>query len=277
VFSENTISGNDLGFQISIDNSKFFHNNIINNNVQAACSGLDNIWDNGYPSGGNYWSDYNETDSYSGPYQNETTSDGIGDAPYIIDAGNRDNYPFMSPWVPPPDIEIVSVKASKNVVGQGFSLCMNVTVANLGSEAEGFNMSVFWNTTVVQTQYITLAAGKSATVIFQLNSTGWMKGNHTIWAYAWPVPGEVDTVGNNLTGGWVVIAMIGDITGPVGFPDGKIDVRDVAGICSLYGFKYPDPRYANWDITGPTLGLADGKIDARDVSLVSSRYGQKDP
>jgi hypothetical protein len=72
--------------------------------------------------------------------------------------------------------------------------------------------------------------------------------------------------------------MIGDITGPDGYPDGKIDVRDVAGIASRYGAKPPDARYdVNWDITGRTYGLADGKIDVCDVALVASRYGQKDP
>jgi parallel beta-helix repeat protein len=53
-----------------------------------------NTWDNGYPSGGNYWSDYNSTDLYSGPNQNETGSDGIGDSSYIIDANNTDSYPL---------------------------------------------------------------------------------------------------------------------------------------------------------------------------------------
>jgi hypothetical protein len=72
--------------------------------------------------------------------------------------------------------------------------------------------------------------------------------------------------------------MIGDVTGPTGYPDGKIDARDVAQICSLFGSKPPELRYQpNWDITAPILGLEDGKIDARDVSLVDSRYGQKDP
>jgi hypothetical protein len=53
--------------------------------------------DDGYPSGGNYWSSYNGTDVYSGPYQNETGSDGIGDTSYIINENNRDNYPFVRP------------------------------------------------------------------------------------------------------------------------------------------------------------------------------------
>ena len=55
-------------------------------------------WTNGYPSGGNYWSDYNGTDSYRGPYQNVTGSDGIGDTPYAINATDIDNYPLMNPW-----------------------------------------------------------------------------------------------------------------------------------------------------------------------------------
>jgi len=61
-------------------------------------SGYANIWDDGYPSGGNYWSDYTGADLCNGPYQNETGSDGIGDSPYIIDENNTDSYPLMNPW-----------------------------------------------------------------------------------------------------------------------------------------------------------------------------------
>ena len=41
-----------------------------------------NEWDNGYPSGGNYWSGYSDHDS-------------IGDTAYIVDENNQDNYPLM--------------------------------------------------------------------------------------------------------------------------------------------------------------------------------------
>ena len=54
-----------------------------------------NTWDNGYPSGGNYWSDYTDVDQYSGPSQNITGSDGIWDHPYVIDENNKDNYPIV--------------------------------------------------------------------------------------------------------------------------------------------------------------------------------------
>jgi len=55
-----------------------------------------NVWDDGYPSGGNYWSDYDGLDLYSGLYQNETGSDGIGDNPYIIAENNQDRYSLMT-------------------------------------------------------------------------------------------------------------------------------------------------------------------------------------
>jgi parallel beta-helix repeat protein len=99
--NRNTMTGNKIeknacgiGLSNSLNNA-IYHNNFIRNTHQVSSSGSPNTWDNGYPSGGNYWSDYNGTDLYSGPYQNITGSDGIGDKPYIIDANNTDRYPLM--------------------------------------------------------------------------------------------------------------------------------------------------------------------------------------
>jgi len=84
-------------------NNTIFNNNFINNTIQAYLTCKDelgyeppNKWDNGYPSGGNYWSDYKGQDLYHGPYQNLTGSDGIGDTPYVIDANNTDRFPLMA-------------------------------------------------------------------------------------------------------------------------------------------------------------------------------------
>ncbi len=80
-----------------------FHNNFIDNDRDAFDAG-NNTWDNGYPSGGNYWSDYDEADEgaydgYYGPNQSLPMSDGIGDSPYNISGGsNQDRYPLMEPW-----------------------------------------------------------------------------------------------------------------------------------------------------------------------------------
>lgn len=110
--AENNIYGYSLGIRLSLSSgNRIHHNNFINNSRQASTfNSTLNLWDDGYPSGGNYWSDYTGADLYSGPYQNMTGSDGLGDTPYIIDADNRDRYPLMKPYVedktPPSIIEI---------------------------------------------------------------------------------------------------------------------------------------------------------------------------
>jgi parallel beta-helix repeat protein len=79
--------------------NKFFHNNIINRGKQMdVATGQVNTWDDGYPSGGNYWSDYAGVDEKSGPNQDQLGSDGIGDAPCTIAAENEDRYPLMHPY-----------------------------------------------------------------------------------------------------------------------------------------------------------------------------------
>jgi parallel beta-helix repeat protein len=99
VFSGNVVSENSYGFLIAMSNSKFYHNNIIDNGVQASVYyNLANTWDNGHSSGGNYWSDYAGTDDYRGKAQNKGKADGIGDTPYAIDAQNIDSYPLMQPF-----------------------------------------------------------------------------------------------------------------------------------------------------------------------------------
>jgi len=95
----NNITSNPQGLIItysSYDN-KIFHNNFIGNTAHVYTD-MNSTWDNGYPYGGNYWSNYTGIDLYSGPLQNETGSDGIGDAAHIVSAGNNtDHYPFMAP------------------------------------------------------------------------------------------------------------------------------------------------------------------------------------
>lgn len=85
-------------------NNKFYYNDFINNKKHAVDDST-NIWDNGYPNGGNYWDDYIGEDN---------NNDGIGDVPYIISntiqiwnnnysynisgGNNQDRYPKMIPY-----------------------------------------------------------------------------------------------------------------------------------------------------------------------------------
>jgi len=57
-------------------------------------SGYTNFWDEGYPSGGNYWSDY----EYRYPNAEELDGSGMWNTSYVIDENNQDNYPLMGIW-----------------------------------------------------------------------------------------------------------------------------------------------------------------------------------
>jgi parallel beta-helix repeat protein len=97
---ENNITDNRAGIAfIESSNNFICHNNFVNNTRQVfdgswvyPISLSTNVWDNGFPSGGNYWSNYTDVDN---------NGDGIGDIPYIVYENNQDNYPLMTPHVIP--------------------------------------------------------------------------------------------------------------------------------------------------------------------------------
>jgi len=104
--SNNSIIGNTFDdnnfYDCSIsssDNNIFYYNNFNSNSVHVEGDEGQNTWNALYPSGGNYWKNYSGTDDFSGFYQNETGSDGIGDTPYLVPgADNKDMYPLMEPY-----------------------------------------------------------------------------------------------------------------------------------------------------------------------------------
>jgi parallel beta-helix repeat protein len=128
--SDNTVSGFEIGIGVSVsndfsvvrntvsyneygiyfwgwldernNNNSIHHNYIIHNTIQGFDQKDTNRWDNGYPSGGNCWSDYQGEDIYSGPNQDIPGSDGIGDTPYMIDDDSIDRYPIMESCIPLP-------------------------------------------------------------------------------------------------------------------------------------------------------------------------------
>jgi parallel beta-helix repeat protein len=101
----NNITNNEYGIYMegmNVYDNTFYHNNFINNTNQVYIEETNpNVWDDGYPSGGNYWSDFQDIyplvgDNFSGADQNETGSDGIWDGPYVIDGNNTDRYPLTT-------------------------------------------------------------------------------------------------------------------------------------------------------------------------------------
>jgi parallel beta-helix repeat protein len=114
-FTSNSFEG--VGLYRSVDVS-VHHNNFINNTNQASDNlAAENEWDDGYPSGGNYWSDYTGFDRFSGPNQDLLGSDGLGDSPYVIDTNTSDMYPLTSPFPPSTPMPPLPLDAALTGIG----------------------------------------------------------------------------------------------------------------------------------------------------------------
>jgi parallel beta-helix repeat protein len=143
LIENNTTENNGHGiFLESSNNNRIYHNNLVGNATQAYDIGS-NYWDNGYPSGGNYWSDYTGVDENHGENQDIPGSDVIGDTPYYISGGsNRDRYPLMNPW--PFNMIVRAVQVVITPPSQennnGGTLKYDVLVKNLGNVQENFKL-----------------------------------------------------------------------------------------------------------------------------------------
>ena len=152
-FLENNFMNNVICLWfVGADNNAVYHNSFKNNTYSYffRIVSFGNVFDAGYPAGGNYYSDYFGNDSFSGAHQNETGSDGLGDTPrewYTLSnmtevLQGRDNYPLMKPYSGPHDIGVL-IKASKTVIAQSYnaSVVVNTTVINYGMQSEDSNFT----------------------------------------------------------------------------------------------------------------------------------------
>jgi parallel beta-helix repeat protein len=156
-FSSNYFIGNE-GVGMVFEGSS--GNTVWHNNFESCPPQIDlcpdcgvqsrNTFDDGYPSGGNFWSDYNDTDLKTGPYQNVTESDGIGDTPHVIDANNIDHYPFVKPdgWECSVSLETNATITDKTNRGTA----MHFTASGPTGQGGYVNatMPVGFNTTAIQ-------------------------------------------------------------------------------------------------------------------------------
>jgi len=267
IISGNTFTNNNYGIYLEQAwGSKIFHNNFFNNTVQAEIINSSNIfWDDYYPSGGNYWSDYVGIDDGNGPNQDQFGSDGIGDTSYNINANNRDNYPLIKPYGVAHDIGLTNIVTSKTVVGQGYGLNITIRIVNYGINTETFNVTVYANTTIIQNFInIVLTSRNSTTVTFKWNTTEFAYGRYVINAVADTVLGETDTSDNTYVNGWVTVTILGDING-----DGNVHMFDFGIFAQAYASSKGDQRY------NPNADLdCSGSIDYYDFGILAQNYGK---
>ena len=196
---ENSVTDSCCGIYLyESSNNRFYHNNVIGNiqQVYVKTSGYANFWDDGYPSGGNYWSDYK--DRY--PDAAEIDQSGIWNTQYFIDPDNVDNYPLTSPQsdTTPPTLSILS---PENKTYAASDVPLNFTLSEptswIGYSLDGqANVTVGGNTTL----------------------SGLSDGSHTLTVYAKDMAGNagtservcfsIDTQEAEPFPAWIVVAIV---------------------------------------------------------------------
>jgi len=115
-----------------------------------------------------------------------------------------------------------------------------------------------------QTRSVTLGTGASAPFTFTWNTSGFVKGNYTISAYATPVPSETDMTDNSYTDGLVTVVTPGDVNA-----DRIVDVTDAAAVSAHW---YPGPPIgplgfgSNFDINN------EGTVNVLDAAIISAYW-----
>jgi parallel beta-helix repeat protein len=263
--SQNRIENNTNGIEL-IDSSdnRIFHNDFRNQTLHVSTQFSNATWDNGYPSGGNFWSDYVGNDNFHGPGQNLTGSDGIGDTSYTCAENNIDNYPLMNTWI---NLAVADVLPSKSAIGEGYKLYISVTVQNQGWNAQTTKLTVYVNTTVVGTiASLALPKRSQAILIFTWQTTPALRGNYVVSSTADPVPNEPDVRDNDRSYGRIVkVTIVGDVNG-----DGVVDIFDAITLSNAFASVPNSPTWnGNADIN------SDNSVDIFDAILLSGNFNKK--
>jgi len=230
------------------NNTIVHHNNFVNWTSHQALltSSFNTIWDDGYPSGGNYWSRLAGIDLCNGFGQNITGADGIYDSSYTIAANNVDRYPRVVKW-PSHDVTVLDVVPDRTIAKSGNPVSFNVSYINQGDFPETFNISIRANETDTATKTIANLTPRSPTTLsLTWDTTGHPIGNYVISAYASPVQNETDIEDNTYT-------------------DGKLTVVDRTWEASLIGSDgYPVVDFAVHN--GSLYAAADNRLYAYNGS-----------
>lgn len=97
IIVENNIVENwETGVLVTGANNLFFHNNFVDNTQHVNLPFYNNFWDNGYLSGGNYWTDYEDKH----PNATELDNSGMWNTSYVLNENNIDHYPLIAPTEP---------------------------------------------------------------------------------------------------------------------------------------------------------------------------------
>jgi hypothetical protein len=166
-----------------------------------------------------------------------------------------------------PSLAIIGIGTQKTVVGQNYSTNITTTIANYGPYTQTTNITIYANTTPIQTKTTTLNVGATATLTFIWDTTGFAYGNYTISSIAWPIMGETETIGDSLVDGVVCVGVPGDVDG-----NHIVNMLDLYNIALVFGTTIGQPNHK------PNCDIDDnGIINMLDLYIAALRFGQHGP
>jgi hypothetical protein len=168
------------------------------------------------------------------------------------------------------DIAVVNISLTgtlNNTAYQGWIVGVNVTAQNLGSFPETFNVSAFYNSTLLigTAHVVSLAPSALFNAVFSLNtSTLSPCHSYPISANATQIPYESNVTNNYLADGKLKVRLYGDVNG-----DGKVNLSDIFAVAMAFGTMPGQQRWNAWADLNHDL-----KIDLKDYFAVVINFGK---
>jgi len=104
------------------------------------------------------------------------------------------------------DVSIAEINPSNTWTYQNWTVSINVVAKNLGNTSESFNVSVYYNETLIGVYPVTnLAPATQTTIIVEWDTTGIPEGIYQLKAEASLVPYEYNITNNALINGTIIV------------------------------------------------------------------------
>jgi len=240
VLSNNTVVRCRMAARLgSSSGNLFIRNAFATAVVPPLDDGSANVWDGGYPVGGNYWAGFSVTDMFSGPVQDQPGGDGFSDLPYSIDADSLDRYPLTT----------------NPVVTQGPSIHSLSVVNNL--TRTGTDVTVFLSATDDE--------GVANVTVGLIAEDGSLLGNYTP-TFSWPSSWRQTLLNLSTPGNFTVTAWAMDYWGNLVSASRELTVVD-----DWSGPTILHTRVSNAPVN-ETITLSANVTDSRGVASVRVYY-----
>jgi tetratricopeptide (TPR) repeat protein len=168
-------------------------------------------------------------------------------------------FPPVPPYV---DVAVDNVMPYRTITGHNSTTKIDVTISNLGGPTGRFNVTLYANETIIQTQETSVTSGYSKTLTFEWNTTIPL-GNYTLKAEASQVENET-ILTNNEFYCIIQVSIVGDINA-----DGKVNIVDLTTAARAFGSKPGEDRFEpNADVN------EDGIINIIDIATVARDFGK---